>query len=222
METNKKYEDKALRDIMHRRAASANHKPLSEDFTNRLMQRIHKDVKKKRMQKRRQAWIYSGIAAAVAMLLFLGFFFYRSSHPEKSDFIAKTDTVKTAPQTESKQVEEPPQRKEVLEEKADTINKIKEIHKTNRPPKRYMAKNILSPKKADSLKTMEAGHVRRSGASVPLVFADVDEAFRGHGAEKNQVTLLEELDYEDLKREIQQRGERLNQDFEIAVIDELE
>lgn len=214
-------EEEAVRQLL----LSTNH--LADDFTlSEEKEEAFDRMMTATRQKTRHFVLWPWLTAAcVALLIFLGFFFYRSHHIEKSDLVAKTDTMKTVPQTEPKQVEERPQRKEVKEvkeEQGDTINKIKEIHKINRPPKKYMAKTIPSPKKADSLKTMEPDNVRRSGASAPLAFADADEPLRGRVAGVNKATPLEELDYEGLKREIQQRGERLNQGFEIAVIDEFE
>lgn len=76
MEKNERYEDKALRIIMRHEAEESEQMKLSDSFTDRLMQRIQDDDKKKRMQKRRQAWMYTGIAAAVALLIGVAFYFF--------------------------------------------------------------------------------------------------------------------------------------------------
>ena len=52
-------------------------------------------------------WKYAGIAAAIALLLGIGFYF-NSRNDEKPHLIAQADTIKSNPHTEQKQVEEQP------------------------------------------------------------------------------------------------------------------
>lgn len=69
MENNERCEDKALCIIMRHEAEASEQIQLSDDFSDRLMQRILDEEKKKRGQKRRQVWMYVGIAAAVAAIM---------------------------------------------------------------------------------------------------------------------------------------------------------
>lgn len=93
---------------MHRRAA-ANHKKLSDDFTDRLMQRIQDDEKKKHVRKRQQVWMYTSIAAAVALLM--GFFFYFShsliSKPAERELVEREDSTNILQEIERMERETP-------------------------------------------------------------------------------------------------------------------
>ena len=82
-------------------------------------------------QKSTAWWKYAGIAAAIALLLGLGFYF-NSQNDEKSNLNAQTDSVKTTPQTETKKVEDQPRKPVEHEESADTIKKVKEIQRITR------------------------------------------------------------------------------------------
>ena len=104
-------------------------------------------------------------------------------------------------------------------EKVDTVRKVKEMQRIARPPKQYMAKvkkEDVQPKKevlpdtiiftappyriaAETLSEPEI-HVRPLRASAPQQQID-----------------YEHLDYEEMKREILQRGERLRDIGELAI-----
>ena len=85
-------------------------------------------------QKSTAWWKYAGIAAAIILLLGLGFYF-NSRNDEKPHLIAQADTIKTAPQTETKKVEEQPLKPVEQDESADTVTKVKEIQRITRPQK---------------------------------------------------------------------------------------
>ena len=91
-------------------------------------------------KKRTGWWKYAGIAAAVVLLLSLGFFLFHTNQPEEPELIAQTDSIKAAPLIEEKQVEDQPQKPVEQKEQADSVKKVKEMQRIARPPKRYMAK----------------------------------------------------------------------------------
>lgn len=162
-------------------------------------------------------WKYASIAAAIALLLGLGFYF-NSRNDEKSYLIAQTDSVKTTPQTETKKVEELPLKPVEQEESADTVKKVKEIQRINRPPKTYMAKmerkeDVPAEKKVlpDSIVfSAPPYHIASEELSEPEIRK------RGTSTLVEQGLRLAELSYDELKHEIQQRGERMSKNIELA------
>ena len=166
-------------------------------------------------QKSTAWWKYAGIAAAIILLLGLGFYF-NSQNDEKPNLIAQADSVKTAPQTETKKVEDQPRKPVEHEESADTIKKVKEIQRINRPPKTYMAKmerkeDVPAEKKVlpDSIVfSAPPYHIASEELSEPEI--------RERDLPQYASSQSDDLDYEELKREIQQRGERMIKNIELA------
>lgn len=166
-------------------------------------------------QKSTAWWKYAGIAAAIILLLGLGFYF-NSRNDEKPNLIAQTDTIKTAPQTETKKVEEQPLKPVEQDESADTVKKVKEIQRINRPPKTYMAKmerkeDVPAEKKVlpDSIVfSAPPYHIASEEFSEPEI--------RERDLPQYASSQSDDLDYEELKREIQQRGERMIKNIELA------
>ncbi len=170
-------------------------------------------------------WKYAGIAAAIALLLGLGFYF-NSRNDEKPHLIAQADTIKTAPQTETKKVEEQPLKPVEQDESADTVTKVKEIQRITRPQKTYMAK--LSPMKEEKAQPKQKNtlpdtiifteppyHIASEELSEPVIQKSTLRA----SAPQKQID-YEHLDYEEMKREIQLRGERLRDIGELAINNE--
>lgn len=166
-------------------------------------------------QKSTAWWKYAGIAAAIILLLGLGFYF-NSRNDEKPHLIAQADTIKTAPQTETKKVEEQPLKPVEQDESADTVKKVKEIQRINRPPKTYMAKmerkeDVPAEKKVlpDSIVfSAPPYHIASEEFSEPEI--------RERDLPQYASSQSDDLDYEELKREIQQRGERMIKNIELA------
>ncbi len=170
-------------------------------------------------------WKYAGIAAAIALLLGLGFYF-NSRNDEKPHLIAQADTIKTAPQTETKKVEEQPLKPVEQDESADTVTKVKEIQRITRPQKTYMAK--LSPMKEEKAQPKQKNalpdtiifteppyYIASEELSEPVIQKSTLRA----SAPQKQID-YEHLDYEEIKREIMQRGERLRDIGELATNNE--
>ena len=129
MEKNSKHQDELLRTVMHRVAEDTERTSLSDDFADRLVQRIRKEESAKRVRMlHKRIWLSMGIAAAILLLLVMGFWL-NGIFNKKPELVAKTDTIKVAPQTETKKVEEQPLKPVEQDESADTVTKVKEIHK---------------------------------------------------------------------------------------------
>lgn len=176
-------------------------------------------------QKSTAWWKYAGMAAAIALLLGLGFYF-NSRNDEKPHLIAQADTIKTAPQTETKKVEEQPLKPVEQDESADTVTKVKEIQRITRPQKTYMAK--LSPMKEEKAQPKQKNalpdtiiftespyYIASEELSEPVIQKSTLRA----SAPQKQID-YEHLDYEEIKREIMQRGERLRDIGELATNNE--
>lgn len=176
-------------------------------------------------QKSMAWWKYAGMAAAIALLLGLGFYF-NSRNDEKPHLIAQADTIKTAPQTETKKVEEQPLKPVEQDESADTVTKVKEIQRITRPQKTYMAK--LSPMKEEKAQPKQKNalpdtiiyteppyYIASEELSEPVIQKSTLRA----SAPQKQID-YEHLDYEEMKREIQLRGERLRDIGELAINNE--
>lgn len=176
-------------------------------------------------QKSTAWWKYAGIAAAIILLLGLGFYF-NSRNDEKPHLIAQADTIKTAPQTETKKVEEQPLKPVEQDESADTVTKVKEIQRITRPQKTYMAK--LSPMKEEKAQPKQKNalpdtiifteppyYIASEELSEPVIQKSTLRA----SAPQKQID-YEHLDYEEMKREIQLRGERLRDIGELAINNE--
>ncbi|MBQ8709206.1 MAG: hypothetical protein IJ550_01310 [Bacteroidaceae bacterium] len=163
-------------------------------------------------------WKYAGIAAAIILLLGLGFYF-NSRNDEKPHLIAQADTIKTAPQTETKKVEEQPLKPVEQDESADMVTKVKEIQRITRPQKTYMAK--LSPMKEE-----KAQPKQKNALPDTIIFTESpyhiaseelsEPEIRERDLPQYASSQSDDLDYEELKREIQQRGERMIKNIELA------
>lgn len=152
-------------------------------------------------QKSTAWWKYAGIAAAIILLLGLGFYF-NSRNDEKPHLIAQADTIKSNPHTEQKQVEEQPLKP--VEERVDSVNKAKEMQRINRPPKTYMAK------------------ITKETATVPtdsIIFSAPPYKVAAIEPEKASEPEIREIDpaYEEMKRAIRSRGEEMISQVELAI-----
>ncbi len=158
-------------------------------------------VEAEEKQKSTAWWKYAGIAAAIALLLGLGFYF-NSRNDEKPHLIAQADTIKSNPHTEQKQVEEQPLKP--VEERVDSVNKAKEMQRINRPPKTYMAK------------------ITKETATVPtdsIIFSAPPYKVAAIEPEKASEPEIREIDpaYEEMKRAIRSRGEEMISQVELAI-----
>ena len=146
-------------------------------------------------QKSTAWWKYAGIAAAIILLLGLGFYF-NSRNDEKPHLIAQADTIKTAPQTETKKVEEQP---------------LKPVEQETYMAKMERKEDVPAEKKVlpDSIVfSAPPYHIASEELSEPEI--------RERDLPQYASSQSDDLDYEELKREIQQRGERMIKNIELA------
>jgi hypothetical protein len=141
-------------------------------------------------------WRWAGIAAAIILLIALGIVL-RHQMSEKPNLIAKADTIQTAPQPIS-------QPSEKIEEHPDTTNRVKEIQRLSRPPKRYMAK--ATKEKA----TVPTDSIIFTAPPYRIAVIEPEEASEPD---------IEEIDpaYEEMKRAIRSRGEEMISQVELAI-----
>lgn len=189
--------DKNIREALRRREARRPKPQPSADFCDKVMQQIEQP-------KRRHVWLYPaiGVAAAIALLFSVGTI-PSNQDIEKPDLVAKTDTMK---------VKEHPVQKEKDTEVADTVNMVKEILQMSKPPRHYMAKletqeeNVPEPDLMDAYELAER--------------AIAEEEQRIAMEMMNQMNSSIQTDFQEMTREIRQRGERMTQQVEIALSDD--
>lgn len=209
MEKNIKHQDELLRTVMHRVAKDTERTSLSDDFADRLVQRIRKEESAKRNQmQHKRIWLSVGIAAAILLLLVMGFWL-NGKFNEKPELVAKTDTTKAAPQVEEEQGarDAEPETKQKPVEKVDTVRKVKELQRIGRPPKQYMAK-------------VEKEELSEPEIQKKTLESEVAIEYAGSTVWRADENMFQST-YEDVVREIQERGERMNKSIELAMGDDL-
>lgn len=243
MEKNIKHQDELLRTVMHRVAEDTERMSLSDDFADRLIQRIKQEEAAKRTRMlHKRIWFSVGIAAVILLLLVMGFWLNGQFNKEP-ELIAQTDTTKPAPQVEEGQGaksegqgarEEEPETKQNPVEKADSVNKVKEMERVPRPPKRYMArdveKEIVQPERnvrLDAIVFTEPPYLflPRNPMEEFLSerFQEREEAIEhdDYSIESINQQQLSKT-FEDVERDIRIRGERMNQAMELAMSDDFD
>ncbi len=209
MTKNNLHHDTALRQVMQQRAEAAERMTLTDDFTDRLMERIERQDQQ---PKHRRLWLYPaiGIAAAMALLFSIGVHL-NDRDGDAPSIVAQADTMMVAPPTETQKVEERPLQKEEGTEKADSANKVKEILQMSRPPKHYMAK------RETQAETIEEPVVDENDLAE---WAIVEEEQRLAMEMMLQTSGSLQDDYLQMTREIRERGNRMTQQVETALSDD--
>ena len=168
------------------------------DFTERVMKRIEEQPSVFQ-SKRRWVWLYPTIAAAaaIALLLYIGVN-PNDQQPEHPILIVQTDTVRTVPQTKVETV--------------DSVKVVKEILQISRPPKRYMAKQEKQTEKIVEQEAVDATYLAEQ--------AIAEEEQRIAMQMMQQMSGSLQDDYQQMVREIRERGNRLTQQAETAINDD--
>ena len=208
-----KLNDKDLREALRRHEAKRLKPQVSEDFCDKVMQALTEtDTVSSEQPKCRRMWLYPaiGIAAAIALLFSLSIALNHQDGEEPS-LVAQTDTTGVIPQTETKKAEERLLEEKGNKEMADTVKKLKEMLQMAKPPRHYMARQ----------ETKAESHAE------PEVIDAAELAERAM-AEENQRFAMEmmaamngslQADFQEMTKEIRQRGERMNQKVEMAIND---
>lgn len=198
IETMNEQNDKDLREALRRRETRRQKPQPSADFCDSVMQRIGQQ---NQQPKRRRLWLYPaiGAAAAIAILLFYIGGKPNGQLPDTPSLVVQTDTVQAVPQTNV--------------ETEDSVKVVKEILQTARPPKRYMAKR---EKQAESVVEPEV-----IDAADLAVQAIAEEEQRMAMQIMQQMNGSLQDDYQQMTREIRERGNRMTQQAEMAINDDL-
>ena len=194
MKKNELNKDQGLRLAVQRKTEAAERMTLSEDFTDRLMQRI--EIQDKQPQRQR-VWLYSliGIAASIILLISVGIVLH-APQSEDPDLMARTDTVKATPRTEVPK---------------DSGKVRKDKYRTPRTPRHYMAKT----KSAEV--TPEPDSI---DATTLAERAFAEERRRMEMEMMAQMSGSIQSDFKALTDEIRSRGERMTQHVEMAMSNE--
>jgi hypothetical protein len=168
------------------------------DFTERVMKRIEEQPSVFQ-SKRRWVWLYPTIAAAaaIALLLYIGVN-PNDQQPEHPILIVQTDTVQAVPQTKVETV--------------DSVKVVKEILQISRPPKHYMAKQEKQTEKIVEQEAVDATYLAEQ--------AIAEEEQRIAMQMMQQMSGSLQDDYQQMVREIRERGNRLTQQAETAINDD--
>lgn len=168
------------------------------DFTERVMKRIEEQPSVFQ-SKRRWVWLYPTIAAAaaIALLLYIGVN-PNDQQPDTHSLIVQTDTVRTVPQTKIETV--------------DSVKVVKEILQISRPPKHYMAKQEKQTEKIVEQEAVDATYLAEQ--------AIAEEEQRIAMQMMQQMSGSLQDDYQQMVREIRERGSRMTQQAETAINDD--
>jgi len=198
IETMNEQNDKDLREALRRRETRRQKPQPSADFCDSVMQRIGQQ---NQQPKRRRLWLYPaiGAAAAIAILLFYIGVKPNGQLPDTPSLVVQTDTVQAVPQTNV--------------ETEDSVKVVKEILQTARPPKRYMAKREKQAEPVVEPEVIDAADL--------AVQAIAEEEQRMAMQIMQQMNGSLQDDYQQMTREIRERGNRMTQQAEMAINDDL-
>lgn len=168
------------------------------DFTERVMKRIEEQPSVFQ-SKRRWVWLYPTIAAAaaIALLFYIGVY-PNDQQPDTPSLIVQTDTAQAVPQTKVETV--------------DSVKVVKEILQISRPPKHYMAKQEKQTEKIVEQEAVDATYLAEQ--------AIAEEEQRIAMQMMQQMSGSLQDDYQQMVREIRERGNRLTQQAETAINDD--
>jgi gamma-glutamylcysteine synthetase len=131
---------------------------------------------------------------------------------EGNNLVAQTDTTIVSPQTGAKEIETRPQEKKVTKEMADTVKRVKEIIQMSKPPRHYMARQETKAESHAEPEVTDAADLAEQ--------AIAEEERRFAMEMMSQMNGSLQPDYQEMTREIRQRGERMNRQVEMAVNDD--
>lgn len=208
-----KLNDKDLREALRRHEAKRLKPQVSEDFCDKVMQALTETDNVSTEQPKRRLWLYPaiGIAAAIALLFSLSIALNHQDGEEPS-LVAQTDTTGVIPQTETKKAEERLLEEKGNKEMADTVKKLKEMLQMAKPPRHYMARQKTKAESHAEPEVIDAADLAEQ--------AIAEEERRFAMEMMSQMNGSLQPDYQEMTREIRQRGERMNRQVEMAVNDD--
>lgn len=198
-----KLNDKDLREALRRHEAKRLKPQVSEDFCDKVMQALTEtDTVSSEQSKRRRMWLYPaiGIAAAIALLFSLSIALNHQDGEEPS-LVAQTDSTRVTPQT--------PNTQHLMN---DTLKKVKEMIQMTKTPRHYMAKRDKQTKPIAEPEVIDATDLAEQA------IAEEERRFAMEMMSRMNANL--QSDYQEMTREIRQRGERMTRQVEIAINDD--
>ena len=205
-----KLNDKDLREALRRHEAKRLKPQVSEDFCDKVMQALTEtDTVSSEQPKCRRMWLYPaiGIAAAIALLFSLSIALNHQDGEEPS-LVAQTDSTRVTPQTPNTQ-HPTPNTQHLMN---DTLKKVKEMIQMTKTPRHYMAKRDKQTKPIAEPEVIDAADLAEQ------VIAEEERRFAMEMMLRMNGSL--QPDYQEMTREIRQRGERMNRQVEMAVNDD--
>ena len=205
-----KLNDKDLREALRRHEAKRLKPQVSEDFCDKVMQALTEtDTVSSEQPKCRRMWLYPaiGIAAAIALLFSLSIALNHQDGEEPS-LVAQTDSTRVTPQTPNTQ-HPTPNTQHLMN---DTLKKVKEMIQMTKTPRHYMAKRDKQTKPIAEPEVIDATDLAEQA------IAEEERRFAMEMMSRMNANL--QADYQEMTREIRQRGERMNRQVEMAVNDD--
>ena len=204
-----KLNDKDLREALRRHEAKRLKPQVSEDFCDKVMQALTETDNVSTEQPKRRLWLYPaiGIAAAIALLLSLSVALSQQDGDEPS-LVAQTDSTRVTPQTPNTQHPTP----NTQHHMTDTVKRVKEMLQMAKPPRHYMARQKTKAESHAEPEVTDAADLAEQ--------AIAEEERRFAMEMMSQMNGSLQPDYQEMTREIRQRGERMNRQVEMAVNDD--
>ena len=204
-----KLNDKDLREALRRHEAKRLRPQVSEDFCDKVMQALTETDNVSTEQPKRRLWLYPaiGIAAAIALLFSLSVALSQQDGEEPS-LVAQTDSTRVTPQTPNTQ-HPTPNTQHLM---TDTVKRVKEMLQMAKPPRHYMARQKTKAESHAEPEVIDAADLAEQ--------AIAEEERRFAMEMMSQMNGSLQPDYQEMTREIRQRGERMNRQVEMAVNDD--
>ena len=204
-----KLNDKDLREALRRHEAKRLKPQVSEDFCDKVMQALTETDTVSSEQPKRRLWLYPaiGIAAAIALLFSLSVALSHQDGEEPS-LVAQTDSTRVTPQTPNTQHPTP----NTQHHMTDTVKRVKEMLQMAKPPRHYMARQETKAESHAEPEVIDATDLAEQA------IAEEERRFAMEMMSRMNANL--QADYQEMTREIRQRGERMNRQVEIAVNDD--
>ncbi len=204
-----KLNDKDLREALRRHEAKRLKPQVSEDFCDKVMQALTETDNVSTEQPKRRLWLYPaiGIAATIALLFSLSIALNHQDGEEPS-LVAQTDSTRVTPQTPNTQ-HPTPNTQHLMN---DTLKKVKEMIQMTKTPRHYMAKRDKQTKPIAEPEVIDATDLAEQA------IAEEERRFAMEMMSRMNANL--QADYQEMTREIRQRGERMTRQVEIAVNDD--
>ena len=218
-----RFKDTDLREALRRREERRLKPQPSADFCDSVVRQI--EVR----PASRRRWHWVAAAACLLIIIGIGAMMWPK---EETAIVAKVGPTPEAAQSDTLRADEHSD----VQKAADTVNIVKEILQMSKPPRHYMAKRRTSPHNAPLLAshsaTSEQDQTDGQGAAAPTSEPDLmDEYVLAEKAfeEEERRFIMKVMaqmngsiltDYQEMTKEIRQRGERMTRQVEIAISDD--